>query len=262
MGTSIFSLQGFAESSPTYIFSIIPQFKPSQLQQEWGPVVERITRETGVKFRIVVPASVAKFDSELEKGIPDFSFMNPYEAAILMKGGAYLPLLRDKKPINGILVVRKDSPYKKLKDLDGTTIGFPAPNAFGSSLYMRARLSEENAIKFTPKFLNNHTLVFKHILLGHVAAGGSISTAFNDEAPDVREQLTILYQTPDVAPHPIAAHSRIPESVRNAVIKSLFGMQQDAEGRAMLKDIRMPNLVEAHYSGPGFQDSRLSCALS
>jgi phosphonate transport system substrate-binding protein len=247
MMISIFSLQSFAEPSPTYTFSIIPQFKPSQLQQEWGPVVERITRESGVKLRIVVPASIAKFDADLTKGIPDFSFMNPYEAAIVMKDGTYLPLLRAKKPLNGILIVKKDSPHKKLTDLEGAIIGFPAPNAFASTLYMRARLSEENSIKFTPKFLNNHNLVYKHILLGHVAAGGSTSTAFNDEAPDVREQLTILYQTPDVASHPISAHKRIPEGVKNAVMKSLLGMQQDAEGRAMLKEIRMSNLVEANY---------------
>jgi len=248
MAAAFYATPGLAESSTTYTFSVIPQFKPAQLQQEWTPVLERISRETGIKLKIMIPPSIAKFEAELFKGMPDFSYMNPYEAAIAMKGGSYLPLLRDKKPINGILVVRKDSPYKKIQDLDGKTIGFPAPNAFGASLYMRAKLSEESSIKFTPKYLNNHNLVFKHILLGHVAAGGSITTAFNDEPVEVRDQLTILYQTPDVASHPIATHTRVPESVRKAVVNSLLGMLQDAEGRAMLKEIRVPNLVDSNYA--------------
>lgn len=237
-----------ADNTATYTFSVVPQFKPAQLQQEWNPVIERITRETGIKLKLVIPPSIPKFEAELFKGMPDFSFMNPYQAAIAMKGNAYLPMLRDQKPLNGIIVVRKDSPYKNIKDLDGKIIGFPAPNAFGASLYVRAKLSEESAIKFTPKYLNNHNLVFKHILLGHVAAGGTVNSALNDEPQDVRDQLTVLYKTPDVASHPIAANSRVPEGVRKSVINSLIGMQQDVEGRAMLKDIRLPNLVDANYA--------------
>lgn len=245
---AIYSSFSFADPSSTYTFSVVPQFKPSQLQQEWGPVIDRISRETGIKLKLVIPPSIPKFEAELFKGMPDFSFMNPYQAEIAMKSSGYLAMLRDKKPLNGILVVRKDSPYKKVKDLDGLTIGFPAPNAFGASLFVRAKLAEEYSLKFTPKFLNNHNLVFKHILLGHVAAGGTVNSALNDEPQDVRDQLAILYTTPDVASHPIAAHSRIPESARKAVINSLLGMQQDVEGRAMLKEIRLSNLVDANYA--------------
>lgn len=154
---SIFASLSFADT--TYTFSVVPQFKPAQLQQEWNPLIERISRETGIKLKLVIPPSIPKYEAELFKGMPDFSFMNPYQAAIAMKGGVYLPMLRDKKPLNGIVVVRKDSPYKKIQDLDGKIIGFPAPNAFGASLYIRARLSQDNPIKFTPKYLNNHNLV-------------------------------------------------------------------------------------------------------
>jgi len=210
-------------------------------------LIERITRETGIKLKLVIAPSIPKFEAELYKATPDFAFMNPYQAAIAMKSSGYLPMLRDKKPLNGILVVRKDSPYKKLKDLNGQIIGFPAPNAFAASLYMRAKLTEENSLQFTAKYLNNHNLVFKHILLGHVAAGGTVNSALNDEPQDVRDQLTILYQTPDAASHPIAAHSRVPENIRKSVINALLGMQQDVEGRAMLKDARLPNLVDANY---------------
>lgn len=244
----LYAAMSHADNTTTYSFSVVPQFKPAQLQQEWTPLIERITRETGIKLKLTIAPSIPKFESELFKGMPDFAFMNPYQAAIAMKSSGYLPMLRDKKPLNGILVVRKDSTYKKLKDLDGKNIGFPAPNAFAASLYMRAKLSEENSIQYTPKYLNNHNLVFKHVLLGHVAAGGTVNSALSDEPQDVRDQLTILYQTPDAASHPIAAHSRVPENVRKSVINSLLGMQQDVEGRAMLKDVRLPNLVDANYA--------------
>jgi len=237
----------FAESSTAYTFAVIPQFKPSQLQKEWTPVLQRISRETGVTLKLALAPSIVKFETELNKGIPDFAFMHPYEAVMSMKGKGYIPMLRSKNPLNGILVVRKDSPYKKLEDLDGKIIGFPSPNAFGASLYMRAKLSEENKIKFTPRYLNNHNVVYKHVSLGHIAAGGTTNTAFEDETPEMREQLTVLFQTPDVAPHPVSVHPRVPANVRKLVMQAFFAMQEDDEGRAMLKEIRMPNLVEANY---------------
>jgi phosphonate transport system substrate-binding protein len=232
--------------TPVYSFAVVPQFKPMQLHQDWDPVLERISRETGVKLKLTIAPSIPKSAAELNKAVPDFTYTDPYQAFTAMKGHGYLPMLRSTKPLNGILVVRKDSEIKKIQDLDGKIIGFPAPNSFGASLYLRALLSAEK-IKFTPRYLNNHNLVYKHVALGHVAAGGSVTSALNEETPEMRAQLTVLYQTPDVAPHPIIAHPRVPANIRKSVVASLLGMQQDSEGRNMLKEIRMPNLIEADF---------------
>lgn len=242
----LISLPALAEI-PTYTFSVIPQFKPAQLQQEWGPVLERISRETGVRLKLEIAPSIAGFDSEITSGTPDFAFMNPYQTVKAVKARGYIPLLRDKKPLNGILVASKDSGIMKIADLDGKVIGFPSPNAFGATIYLSASLTEKYPLKFTPRYLNNHNLVFKHVLLGNVAGGGSVNSALNDEPASTRGQLTVLYQTPDLAAHPIVAHPRVPEAVRKNVMHALQSMMQDSEGAAMLKEIRMPNLIEANF---------------
>ena len=244
---TFFSTSGYTETNNTYIFAVVPQFKPAQLYKEWGPIIERLSTETGVKFKLVLAPSITKFEGELKSGTPDFAMSNPYQAVVAAKEKGYLTLLRDKKPFNGILIVSKDSPYKSVKDLDGQVLGFPSPNAFAASLYMRAKLNDEFGIKFTPRYLNNHNLVFRHVAQGHVAAGGTVNAAFNDEPEDMRNQLTILYQTPDVAGPPISAHPRVPENIRKKVVSSFLGMMRDDAGRTMLKDIRMPNLVEADF---------------
>jgi len=254
--TAFYAAASHAET--TYNFTVVPQFKPAQLQKEWSPLLERISRETGFKLKLVIPANTLKFEGEISKGTPDFVFLNPYQAVLGMKAHGYIPLLRDKKPLSGILVVRKDSQYKKLSDLDGATIGFPSPNAFGASLYMRALLTDDQKIKFTPRYLNNHNLVFRHVILGHVAAGGTVNAALNDEEAEVKNQLTILYKTPESASHPIAVNPRVPDQVRKAVVASLMNMQQDVEGRAMLADVRLPNLVDANYKNDYQQLEKLN----
>jgi ABC-type nitrate/sulfonate/bicarbonate transport system substrate-binding protein len=54
----------------------------------------------------------------------------------------FLPLVRDgQSQLEGILVVRKDSPVRRIADLSGATVAFPASNAFAASLLPRALLS-------------------------------------------------------------------------------------------------------------------------
>ena len=236
-----------AEAPATYTFSVIPQFKLAQLQKEWTPVLKRISQETGIQLQLKLQSTLQKFDAEVSKGAMDFAYFNPYQMLVAQKSKGYIPMLRDKKSLHGILVVRKDGPYKSIKDLDGQTIGFPAPNSFGASLYIRAVLSEEHPIKFTPRYLVNHNLVFCQVARGLVAAGGSVNAALSDESEEIREQLVVLYKTPDVPSHPIAVHPRVPEQVRKSVMNSLLGMQKDEEGRAMLKEIRMPNLIDTDF---------------
>lgn len=236
-----------AQTPNTYTFAVVPQLSPAQLHREWWPVLERVSRETGVAMELKIAASVPKFEAEFMKGAPDFAYMNPYHAVMAKRAQAYLPLLRDSKPLAGILLVRRDSPYKSVRDLDGKTIGFPAPNAFGASLYLRALLTEEAKIRFEPRYLNTHSNVFRHVAQGNVAAGGGVNASFNDEAPEVREQLSVLYQTPGTAPHPVVAHPRVPERVRAAVAEAFLSLQRDAAGREMLREIRIPQPVKADY---------------
>jgi phosphonate transport system substrate-binding protein len=234
-------------SGGKYSFAVVPQYAATDLDKEWAPVLQRISRETGLDLELKIAASIPKFEAEFLKGAPDFAYMNPYHAVMAHQAHGYVPLLRDKKPLSGILLIRKDSPYKSVRDLNGTTIAFPSPNAFGASLYMRALLSEEAGIKFEARYLNTHPNVYRHVLRNNAAAGGSVIAAFDDEAPEVREQMSILYRTPQAASHPVMVHPRVPEAVRRALTQAFLALAKDEAGRALLKEIRMTEPVPAVY---------------
>ncbi len=230
-----------------YTFAVVPQFSPSQLHQEWTPVLQRISHETGIALELKLVASFPKFESDLMRGKADFAYVNPYHVVMSQPTQGYLPLLRDSKPLVGILLARKDSAFKSPQDLKGQIIAFPAPNAFGASLFIRALLTEHFALQFTPRYLGTHSNVFRHLARNDVAAGGSVISAFNDELPEVREPLHIIYKTPEVASHPIVVHPRVPAKVREAIMRALLAMAKDEAGRALLKEIRFPNPVIASY---------------
>jgi phosphonate transport system substrate-binding protein len=234
-------------SSSVYSFAVVPQYSAVEVYEDWAPLLARISKDAGLNLKLKLVASIPVFEAGFMKGEPDFAYMNPYHAVMAHLSHGYIPLLRDGKSLSGVLLVRKDSAYKTVKDLAGQTIAFPAPNAFGASLYMRALLTEQFGIKFESKYVKTHSNVYRHVIRQDVAAGGSIASALNDELPEVRDQLRTLYQTPEVASHPVVAHPRVPPAAQKALAQAFFDLTQDEAGRALLKAVRISTPVASSY---------------
>ncbi|HEY6011012.1 MAG TPA: PhnD/SsuA/transferrin family substrate-binding protein, partial [Nitrospirota bacterium] len=64
---------------------------------------------------------------------------------------------------------------------------------------------------------------------------------------DLKGQLKIIYETPRTASHPIAAHPRVPESVRKKVAEAILNYAKDPSAKEMLKMIQLPDPVAADY---------------
>jgi phosphonate transport system substrate-binding protein len=238
-----------AESPDPLTLAIVPRLPPATLHREWSPFVERLQREAGVKIELKVFSAFAEFEQFVFAGRADLVFINPYQAVELRKAMGYIPLVRDgARKLSGVLVVRADGPIRKLSDLEGQDIAFPHPNAFGASLHMRATLREVANINFNPVYVNTHANVYRHVLLGKVAAGGGVNVTLNKEPEHLRSQLRVVYQTEGVAPHPLAAHPRVPEDVRDRIVRSIIGMGQEIQGRALLQSTTLTQPVRADFA--------------
>ena len=231
-----------------YTLSVVPQFSAAELHRDWAPPLERVAREAGLNLTLKLATTIPRFEAELMAGGPDFAFMNPYHAVMAMKAQGYVPLVRDSKPLTGILVVRKDSPFKLAKELAGQEIAFPAPNAFGASLWMRALLTEREGISFTPAFVQTHSNVYRQVIRGKAAAGGGVNNTLLQESDEVRADLRVLLETPAAAPHPLAVHPRVPPKVQAAFAEAWLQLAGDAAGQALLKEIAMAKPMRADYA--------------
>ena len=211
-----------AAEPPTYSISIVPQFSAQQLLEEWQPLLKRVGDEAGVRFNLRFYPTIPAFENGFLHGEADFVFVNPYHVVLARQKQGYVPLLHDRQPLTGILVVASGSPVKTLRDLDGKKIAFPAPNAFGASLYMRALLAEQAKIKIEPSYVNTHANVYRQVALGEVAAGGGVNQTFEDQPAELRARLRKIFETPAAAPHPLCAHPRVTAEVRRRVIACLL----------------------------------------
>lgn len=112
-----------------YTLAVPPLSPPVQMYNEWRPLIEQLSKETGTDIQLKVYNTISALESDVIKGVPDFAFTNPYHMVLAKRAQGYIPLVRDKTPLVGILVVHKDSPINSIQDLNGKEIAFPAPNA-------------------------------------------------------------------------------------------------------------------------------------
>ena len=243
-----FCLAGVARAeSPTLIVAVVPQFAPTKIHKDWGALLGRLEQMTGYRFQLRLYNQIPQFEADLAQAIPDLAFMNPYHMVLAKKNHGYRPLIRNSAALSGILVVRKDGPVKSLMDLKNQTISFPSPNALGASLYMRALLAEKEGIAFKPEYIGNHQTVFRNVLIGKAVAGGGVQATLLKEPAEVQSRLRVIYTTPDLAPHPLAAHPRVPPEITQKIVAALLAMRNDMEGKKLLTDVTLPQPMEANF---------------
>ena len=231
-----------------YTVGVVPQFPALAIHRTWTPLLERLSTMTGHMFKLEQYATIPDFEKAFLGGKPDLVYLNPYHMVMANGAQRYLPLVRDgQNKLSGILVVRADSTAKTLADLDGKTIAFPSPNAFGASLYLRALLAQSGAT-IKPDYVKTHTNGYRHALLGLAAAAGGIRSTLEREPAELRGQLRVLYETPAVIPHPLAAHPRVPVATQDGVREAILKLAATNDGKALLKDIQMPAPAAANYA--------------
>lgn len=227
--------------------AVVPQFPAAVLHRDWTPLLETLGKRVGVAFQLQLQPTIPRFETDVLSGAADLAYLNPYHQVMAHREQGFLPLVRSRVPLSGVLVVRRDDPINALRALDGKTLAFPAPNAFGASLWMRALLTEREKLQFTPSYVQTHGNVYRQVLAGQVAAGGGVNHTLTQERDEVRQGLRVLFETPGVAPHPLSAHPRVDAGLRKAITDALVDLAGRPDGEALLRAVEIEGLVRADH---------------
>jgi phosphonate transport system substrate-binding protein len=239
---------GEQNTAKVYTFDVVPQLTAAKIYTAWSPLLQRVGQEAGLCFELRVSPTIPEFEQKLLKGEPEFVFLNPYHAVLAYQKKKYQPLLADSEDLlTGILVVRADSPIKSLEELKGKNLSFPAPNSFAASLLIRAELAKKK-IDINPVFVKTHSNVYRSIIGKDAVAGGGVNNTLDNEAPEVRQQLRVLYETQAYTPHPVATHPSVPAAVRDRFLKAMLKLTQDDEGKKLLDGINLQKPQAVTYA--------------
>lgn len=226
-------------------FAIVPQQSASRLAEEWGPLLAEISRRSGIPLVFRTAPSIPVFEERLGQGDYDLAYMNPYHYVVFHTAMGYQAFAKEQdRKIKGILVVRKDSSYRKPADLAGKTVIFPAPAAFAASILPQAEFGRLK-IPIEAKFVASHDSVYRAVASGLHEAGGGIQRTFEASPAEIRDGLRVLSETPAYTPHAFAAHSRVPAQTVSRVLAAMVSLAGDEAGQRLLVPLAFKGFVAA-----------------
>ncbi len=239
---------GYAEQGKDpFVIAVMPSAPPVAIHTQWTPFVERLSRETGLEFRLKVYDTMAEFERDIWGGAPDFIFSSPLQAMVAHRSSGYVPLVRGGKKITVALLVRRDSPIREIDDLSGKTISFVG-NKNLCSVFIRHLMGQhKDKMTFTKEYAGSGRNVVLNVILGKSDAGAVFMPELERESADTRRQLRIIMETTEIAPHPLSAHPRVPRTAQEAVKKASLAMAAARDGAGLLKSVRMEDPVAADY---------------
>jgi phosphonate transport system substrate-binding protein len=235
-----------SNADKTLTFGVVPQFDARRIQNIWQPILDELEKQSGHQIKLVGSPNIPEFEKQFLAGDFDFAYMNPYHLLKAHEAQGYTPLVRDVgRTLHGIVVVRKDSAIEQVEQLDGKSVAFPAPNALGASLIPRTEFKETYNIDIEPAYVRSHSSVYLNVVTGQTSAGGGVQKTLQKQPENIREMLKIIYRTPEVAPHPVAVHPRVPDSIREQVGEAFLRLGETARGREILTGIPMKRIGDA-----------------
>lgn len=237
------------DNNSTLTLLVVPQFPATEINATWGKLLAELETEKLPKIELTFAKDIREFETLFLAGRADLIYCNPYHMVMAKKTQGYISLVRDSKPLTGILIATKSSDsdsIETLNDLKGKTLLFPSPNAFGASLYMRALLTREKGIDFVTKYVKTHSNVIRGVVRNEGLAGGMVSATLAAETDELKNKVRVIYETPPASPHPIAAHPRVDAATREALTKAIISHIE--KNRQLGADIQMANPVRANYT--------------
>ena len=185
-------------------------YKPVQeLHKMFKPIADYISQKLGVPVELTFGKSYEDTAEKLGKGEIDFSFLGPTTYAKF--SGIYhlkplVQIVNNGKPsFDGVIVVKKGSPIKTIKDLKGRSFAFGDRNSTLTHVVPLYMLMNEG---ITVRDLGKHAFVGSHdnvalgIITGMFDAGGLMP----DIAKKYEEQgLVVIVKQPELPEHVFAA---------------------------------------------------------
>jgi len=239
-----FSTRG-VDTPREYVVGVLPVHTPKRLAEVYGPIVDRLNAAIPqAHFRLEASRNYEEFEKKLYGRHFDFAMPNPYETVRALNFGYHVfGKMGNDELFRGIILVRKDSGIRKVADLKGKKVAFPAPTALAATMmpqyYLHTHGIDVNR-DIENLYVGSQESSIINVLRGHAAAGGTWPMQwklFRQENPGMAAQLEVKWQTEPLPNNAWVVRDDVPPTLAEKVSKVLVGLNGKSEGRAILKKV-------------------------
>lgn len=195
---------------------------PAEMHRRLRPLTDYLSAELKRPVSLMLSADLSKAADELASGNVDVAYLTPFAYIKAQRAGGVHPVVktvtRGEKSFRLMLVVRRDSPIKSVKDLAGKNFAFGDPAAIlQRAVVVNAGMRLEQLGSY--KFIGHYDNIARGVANGDFDAGIlKDTTAYEWE----RKGLRILHKSPELPPYNISVSRQVDEPTRNALRRALL----------------------------------------
>lgn len=247
-----FGDQGGEATKPEYLVGVHPLHNPKRLMETYGPILDRLNaRIPEVRFSLEASRNYEEYEKKLEARRFALALPNPYQTVRAQRHGyRVFGKMGDDDMFRGVFIVRRDSDIRRVADLRGKVVSFPAKSALAATMLPQMYLHERglSIAEYQQTYVGSQESSIMNVYLGNSVAGATWPPpwiAFKKDHHDIADQLKILWMTDPLLNNALTARDDFPPALLEKVAAVLFTLHNDKEGLDMLTRIPLSRFEPA-----------------
>jgi len=248
----------FGDSKPsskkTYFLAVHPLHNPKRMQEMYEPIIQLLNKNfSDAKFVLESSKDYSDYNQKIKLKSPHFLLPNPYQTILAQKEGyKVFAKMGNDENFRGLILINKDSSFKKVKDLKGKRISFPAPSALAAAMMPKVYM-EENGLKVSKneaelKYVGSQESSILAVFHGEVQAGVTwpmVWNSYSKEMPELKAKLKVLAVTEKLINNSLMFRDDVPSDVVFKVKQTFLTLHQNEEGKKILEKMSLSNFEES-----------------
>lgn len=229
--------QSARAEQPGYQLGVFPHLAAGQVENTFAPMAADFSKATGRPVVLKTKPTFEAFMYELNKQTYDIAFVQPFDYVRARDEHGYIPLARRGEPLNGLFVVKPDSPLRTLEDTRGKIIGLPPKVAAVSHLakmaLLQAKINPSKDVRL--QHYKVHDTCLQQLLLGEIDVCTTAAFPLRFFENEHKIKLKVLAETQTISHSLFIVHPRVSEKDRDAILKAILSWPETESGRRILE---------------------------
>lgn len=225
----------FSVQAQTVTIGAVAMDAPIEMIRRMTPLAAYLAQETGYDVRFRPAPNLLAAVKDLGDNTVQMAYLTPMAYITAREQFQAIPLVtpltHGKSTFNLLVVVQRDSPYKKLDDLIGKRFAFGDPKAYlQPAVLLDAGVRREDFAEVA--YLKHYDNIAKALLKGDFDGGIMKDTVYEKFA---EQGLRVVYTSPPLASYVFAVNAKLDGRVQQKLKRALLKLNHASpSGRAVL----------------------------
>lgn len=209
---------------------------PIEMIKRMTPLADYLSKQTGYTVRFRPSPNMDTAVKDLGSNAVQISYMTPIAYVMAREHYQAVPLVRPlthgKNTFHLLVVVRRDSPYKKLEDLKGKRFAFGDPKAFlQPAVLLDGGMRKQDFSEVA--YLKHYDNIAKAVLLNDFDGGIMKDTVYEKFAA---QGLRVVHTSPPLSSYVFAVNGKLDAKIQEKLKQALLSLNKvTPETRTILK---------------------------